>query len=123
MPYGTAFPIAARQWIDQLLERFLDPRLYLKERRPTSTRLPNSPGMLYCVFDLHPSRANRRTRQTRRRRHERIAAVPNSQKLRGRPESPPAFVEHAADRRVLRGRVGGRRGGVQESPSVSVPFG
>ena len=53
------------------------------------------------TVQLPASRSNRRARQSRRIRHQRIASIPDRTRFRGRPDPTPALIEKRLDRSVF----------------------
>ena len=93
--------VAASQRVNQPLQRLLDPRLRLFDARSSSPCTAHPTGLGPTTVQLPASRSNRRARQSRRIRHQRIASIPDRTRFRGCPDPTPALIEKRLDRSVF----------------------
>ena len=116
--------VAARQRVNQLLQRLLDARLRLLDARSSGPRTANSTALSAARFQLPAPLADGRARQSRRVRNQSIASISDGTRFRGRPDTTPALIEKPLDRSVLLndGRfefnIASHRGSRTQNPSV-----
>ena len=100
-PRNSTSSFAARDRVNQFLQRLLDPRLRLLDPRSSGPRTANSTALGAARFELPAPLANRRARQPRRVRNQSIPSISDCARFRGRPDTATALIEIRLDRRVL----------------------
>ena len=94
--------VSARQRVHQRFECGQQTGLALFETGPPGARTSYPVCRRFALRDLPPSLPDRLPGQTRGRRHQRVPAIADGQRLGGRPPAATALIQHGRDRRVLR---------------------
>ena len=94
--------VAARQRVHQRFEGGPQTGLALFDTGPPGARTPYPIRRRLALLDFPASVPDRLPGQTRGRRHQRIPAIADDQRLGRRPPAATALIQHGRHRRVLR---------------------